>query len=121
MPYPRAQSRAPALWPSGACQRTPCKSDCGRWPRRFRQRRCRIRATPDVSAGLREGLYDRAFSRATDAQRASGTTLVDPPTVSHIIAIAAPAHGDGLYSREQVETILLTAYTGFQAAALESH
>ncbi len=84
------------------------------------ERRCRIHTTPDASAGRPEGLYGNAFSRATDAHRASGITLVDPPTVSHIIAIAAPAHGDGEYTREQVETILVTAYTGFRAAVIES-
>ncbi|MEI2721919.1 MAG: hypothetical protein V9E87_17685 [Gemmatimonadales bacterium] len=84
------------------------------------ERRCRIRTTPDASAGRPNGLYGKEFSRATDAQRASGITLIEPPTVSHIIAIAAPAHGDGAYTREQVETILVTAYTGFRAAVVES-
>lgn len=84
------------------------------------ERRCRIRTTPDASAGRPNGLYGKEFSRATDAQRASGIVPVEPPTVSHIIAIAAPAHGDGLYTKEQVETILVTAYTGFRAAVLES-
>jgi hypothetical protein len=84
------------------------------------ERRCRISTTPDASAGRPNGLYGKECSRATDAQRASGITLVDPPTVSHIIAIAAPSHGKGAYTREQVETILVTAYTGFRAAVLES-
>ena len=84
------------------------------------ERRCRIRTTPDASAGRPEGLYGKALSRATDAQRASGITLVDPPTVSHIIAIAAPSHGVGAYTREQVDTILVTAYTGFRAAVVET-
>ena len=84
------------------------------------ERRCRISTTPDASAGRPKGLYGKEFSRATDAQRASGITLIEPPTVSHIIAIAAPSHGDGQYIREQVETILVTAYTGFRAAVVES-
>ncbi len=84
------------------------------------ERRCRIRTTPDASAGRPNGLYGKEFSQATDTQRAAGITLVDPPAVSHIIAIAAPAHGDGAYSRKQVKTILVTAYTGFRAAVLES-
>lgn len=84
------------------------------------ERRCRISTTPDVSAGRPKGLYGQEFSRATDAERASGITLIEPPTVSHIIAIAAPSHGHGAYTREQVETILVTAYTGFRAAVVES-
>ncbi len=84
------------------------------------ERRCRIRTTPDASAGRPNGLYGKEFSRATYAQRTSGITLIEPPTVSHIIAIAAPSHGDGQYTREQVETILVTAYTGFRAAVVES-
>jgi hypothetical protein len=84
------------------------------------ERRCRISTTPDASAGRPDGLYGKAFSRASNAERASGITLIDPPTVSHIIAIAAPRHGHGPYTREQVETILVTAYSGFRAAVLES-
>lgn len=84
------------------------------------ERRCRIRTTPDASAGRPTGLYGKEFSRATDAQRASGITLIEPPTVSHIIAIAAPAYGTGPYTREQVETILVTAFSGFRAAVVES-
>jgi hypothetical protein len=84
------------------------------------ERRCRIHTTPDASVGRPDGLYGKAFSRATDAQRASGITLIEPPTVSHIIAIAAPRHGHGPYTRKQVETILETAYSGFRAAVLES-
>ena len=84
------------------------------------ERRCRISATPDASAGRPKGLYGQEFSRATDAERASGITLIEPPTVSHIIAIAAPSHGVGAYTREQVDTILVPAYSGFRAAVVES-
>jgi hypothetical protein len=84
------------------------------------ERRCRISTTPDASAARPKGLYGQEFSRASDAQRASGIALVEPPTVSHIIAIVAPSHGTGAYTREQVETILVTAYSGFRAAVVES-
>ena len=47
------------------------------------------------------------------------TPLV-PPTISHIIAIEAPAYGSGRYTAQQVRFILDTAITGFAAACRET-
>src|SRR5262249_6908684 len=43
-----------------------------------------------------------------------------PPTVSNILAVEAPAHGSGIYSREEIRYILRTAWTGFAAVRQES-
>lgn len=48
------------------------------------------------------------------------TTRLDPPTITNVIAIAAPTGGFGPYSARDVEFVLETAYAGFRAAALES-
>ena len=42
-----------------------------------------------------------------------------PPTCTNLIAIAAPV-GSGEYTRQQLEGILVTAYTGFAAAVAET-
>jgi hypothetical protein len=61
-----------------------------------------------------------AFAGATpDAVRAA-TTGVYPPTISNIIAIAAPSGGYGPYRPEQIDLAISTAYSGFRAAVLES-
>ena len=49
----------------------------------------------------------------------AATTVVDPPTRSNLIAMAAPV-GNGVCSFEQLEQILGTAYTGFAAAVDQS-
>jgi hypothetical protein len=46
--------------------------------------------------------------------------VIRPPTRSNLIAIAAPAHGDGEYTRDDLVQVLVTAYTGFAAAVAES-
>lgn len=85
------------------------------------ERRCRVATDPNPVEGRPSGLYGRAFARATQEAVLRATTRLDPPTVTHLIAMAAPAGGYGLYSPDDVKTILVTAYTGFRAAVLESH
>lgn len=46
--------------------------------------------------------------------------MLAPPTRRNLIAIAAPGGGRGPYWRAQLERILVTAYTGFSAAVVES-
>ena len=84
-------------------------------------------ATPVLVAGAERRcaldtthLYGNAFSRASVPAVRSALTVLNPPTRSNLIAIAAPAYGDGPYEREQLEEILVTAYTGFAAAVAES-
>jgi hypothetical protein len=68
------------------------------------ERRCEIR-----------GLYGNAFGAASPATVRAAVRVIDPPTISNILAIAAPNGGRGEYTRETIELALITAYTGFLA------
>ena len=64
-------------------------------------------------------LYGNAFSRApVDAVRRA-TTRLDPPTITNVIAIAAPT-GVGRYTIGQIEYILSAAASGFRAVVIDS-
>jgi hypothetical protein len=84
------------------------------------ERRCRVATNPHAAAGRPHGLYGNAFARAPAEAIRNATTAITPPTISNIIALAAPSHGSGRYSPEQLYGILETAWTGFRAAALET-
>ena len=84
------------------------------------ERRCRIATEPDHAAGRPDGLYGNAFARAHPDDVRRATTRLEPPTVTNLIAMAAPGYGRGAYTAEQIEMILVTAYTAFSAAAAES-
>jgi hypothetical protein len=84
------------------------------------ERRCRIDTDVNPAEGRPLGLYGGAFVRARPDAVRRATHRIHPPTVSHIIAIAAPAYGHGRYTPAQVSAILTIAYTGFRAAVLES-
>lgn len=67
-----------------------------------------------------QGVYGKAFAHAdADAVRRA-TTKIDPPTITNLIAMAAPAWGHGSYSAETIRYILTSAFTGFRSAALAS-
>lgn len=84
------------------------------------ERRCEINTAPDAAAGRPKGLYGRLFCSANPNVIRSATRLIQPPTISNILAIEAPSNGKGRYTRPQIELILQTAYSGFRAAKLES-
>lgn len=65
-------------------------------------------------------LYGNAFARASHDAVHAAVEVLAPPTRTNLLAIAAPAGGSGAYSREDLEQILVTAYTGFAAAVAES-
>jgi len=84
------------------------------------ERRCTIETAPDPAAGRPHGLYGNRFATAsTDVVRAA-VRVHRPPPRSNLIAIAAPSGGRGEYVRREIETILVTAYTGFAAARSET-
>lgn len=82
------------------------------------ERRCRIATDRNAAEGRPDGLYGNAFARAsTDVVRRT-TSRIDPPTITNIIAMAAPSGGYGRYSGSTIEKILFTACSGFRAATL---
>jgi len=81
------------------------------------ERRCTLETAASMARPL--GLYGNQFTRADAATVRSALTRHDPPRRSNLIAIAAPV-GGGRYTREQIERVIITAYTGFAAAARES-
>lgn len=66
------------------------------------------------------GLYGNAFARAPENILRAATTLIEPPTKSNIIAIAAKGHGYGNYSLSDISYTFQTAYSGFLAAKVDS-
>lgn len=84
------------------------------------ERRCAVAVDACCADGRPRGLYGNEFSAASVETVRAATRRLEPPTASNIIAIAAPAYGVGPYSRETVERILVTAFTGFVAAVAES-
>lgn len=84
------------------------------------ERRCRVKTRPNPEEGRPHGLYGNAFARAgRDAVRRA-TVPIDPPTVTNLVAIAAPAGGYGNYTEGRIRDILVTAFSGFSAARLET-
>ena len=84
------------------------------------ERRCGVATAPDAAEG-RAGLYGNAFALADGDAVRLATTPIDPPTTTNLIAMAAPRGGWGQYRADEIESVLTTAFTGFQAAVLESH
>ncbi len=64
------------------------------------------------------GLYGSEFACARPNEIKSAVTPINPPTISNIIAIEAPADGYGAYTAEAVKYILSTAFTGFSVNRL---
>jgi hypothetical protein len=84
-------------------------------------------ATPVLVAGAERRcaldtthLYGNAFARAPVPAVRSALRVLQPPTRTNLIAIAAPAYGQGTYRQEHLDQIVATAYTGFAAAVAES-
>ena len=91
------------------------------------QRRCVFDTLPNPAAGCPSGLYGNAFADATGEQVEAATLPLSPPTMSNILAIAAPRldldvdiREEIFYTREEILNALCTAFTGFAAARTES-
>jgi len=84
------------------------------------QRRCRIAIDRNPAEGRPNGLYGNNFAAADESAVRRAVTIIEPPTVSNIVAIEAPPGGVGIYRKEEIEFILKTAFSGFAAARLQS-
>jgi hypothetical protein len=81
-------------------------------------RRGAIETAP--SPGQPGGLYGNRFAAASVDQVHAATTVIEPPTLSNIVAMEAAAYGRGDYTSEEITGILTTAVTGFGAAVAET-
>jgi len=84
------------------------------------ERRCRIATDRNPEAGRPRGLYGNAFGQASEDVVRRAISRIDPPTITNLIAMAAPDGGAGAYQAQEIEYILETAFTGFRSAVLES-
>lgn len=84
------------------------------------ERRCRVAVAPCAVEGRPNGLYGNAFMMAKADVVRRATVRLEPPTISNVIAIAAPYGMSGRYHARDIEFALVTAYTGFRAAVQES-
>jgi hypothetical protein len=84
------------------------------------ERRCAIATDRNEAEGRPFGLYGNHFSSAKPDVVERATRIIQPPTITNLIAIEAPSYGSGVYSQGEIAYILRTAYSGFHAAVLES-
>ncbi len=84
------------------------------------ERRCAVATDEDPDADRPLGLYGNAFGRAREEAVRRATRVLDPPTITNVLAMEAPAGATGRYTAEQIHGVMATAYTGFRAARLES-
>ncbi len=84
------------------------------------ERRIHLLTDRNAAEGRPDGLYGRPFHGADYETLRRAVEILDPPTISNVIAIAAPTFGHGRYTLDQIGYSIATAYTGFRAARLES-
>lgn len=84
------------------------------------ERRVVVATNSDATAGRPRGLYGNAFAAAHPDAIRRATTSIDPPTITNLIAIAAIAGGRCRYTQHEIHRTLVTAFTGFRAAVVES-
>ena len=84
------------------------------------ERRCRIATDCNADEGRPDGLYGNAFARADVATVRRATQRIEPPTITNVIAMAAPSGGHGEYTSREIQYVLSTAGTAFRVAGLEA-
>ena len=84
------------------------------------ERRCSVATDANSEEKRPHGLYGNSFARATEDAIRRATEIIDPPTISNILAMEGPSDGNGRYTSRQIEFVLATAFTGFSAAVCES-
>ncbi|MDO9016139.1 MAG: hypothetical protein Q8S73_42300 [Deltaproteobacteria bacterium] len=84
------------------------------------ERRCAVATDADLDEGRPYGLYGAAFGRAKVEAVRRATRVLDPPTVTNLVAMEAPSGATGRYTKAHIIDVLATAYTGFRAARIES-
>jgi hypothetical protein len=85
------------------------------------ERRIDVATKPDLLAGRPDELYGNRFAAAPIEVVRKATRRIDPPTITNLIAMAAPAGGCGEYTEDEIAYVFTTAVTAFTAARFESH
>lgn len=84
------------------------------------EKRIKIKLDANKDEGRPNGLYGNEFRAVSKDAIIKATKVLDPPSISNIIAIEAPKNGSGQYSRSTITGILTTAYSGFLGAKMEA-
>lgn len=84
------------------------------------ERRCVVATDSNDFEGRPFGLYGGQFTRAQADVVERAVRLLEPPTVTNLIAMEAPSYGSGAYQLDEIAFIVQSAYTGFLAAQIES-
>ena len=85
------------------------------------KRLCSISTDVNFAEGRPLGIYGRQFEMALPETIRVSTRLLNEPTLTNLIAMEAPSYGEGSYTRQQIEYVLITALTGFSGAYSESN
>ena len=84
------------------------------------ERRVFVSTDENKLLGRPFGLYGNNFMQATPEAIKNATHILNPPTLSNILAISAISKGHGRYTRHQINKLFSTLYIGFMAARIES-
>jgi len=81
-------------------------------------------ATPALVRGIERRLkvsklYGSAFAEASTTVLDECVSVINPPTISNIVAMEAPKGSSGAYTMGTINFVLGTAYTAFRAVFLE--
>ena len=63
-------------------------------------------------------IYGNKFAKATHEQLKNSVQRLHQPQTVNVIAMEAPGYGRGLYTPNQVQLMITTAYTSFKAAQI---
>jgi hypothetical protein len=84
------------------------------------ERRCALAIDRNADEGRPAGLYGNRFAQSSAEAVQRAVRVLQPPTITNILAMAAVPGGYGEYSERDIRDVLVTAYTGFRAAVIES-
>lgn len=79
-----------------------------------------VNTNPVLKDGTTANLYGQNFRRSSKEALEAGIKIYQPELKTNIIAIAAPACGNGTYTREQLQLILETLISSFGGAVKQS-
>src|SRR5262245_38178736 len=78
------------------------------------ERRVAVATDDNAAEGRPGGLYGNRFAAASAEAIERACRVIEPPTVTNVIAMEAPV-GSGVYSQDEIVFVLRTACTGFSA------